>query len=145
MSNSILVALDGSSQAEAVLDAAVSLAKAEARSLLLMRAVGIPPELPLEAFSGSADGLLESMRAEADGYLLRMAKRVPAGVSVEREVVIGPAWEQICSVARARDVALVVIGAHGYRGLDRVFGTTAAKVVNHADRSVYVVRPRAAT
>jgi nucleotide-binding universal stress UspA family protein len=35
-----------------------------------------------------------------------------------------------------------VIGCHGYSGLDRVIGTTAGKVVNHADRSVFVVRER---
>jgi hypothetical protein len=33
-----------------------------------------------------------------------------------------------------------VIGAHGYGVIDRVLGTTAVKVVNHLDRSVFVVR-----
>jgi nucleotide-binding universal stress UspA family protein len=33
-----------------------------------------------------------------------------------------------------------VIGAHGYGKLDRMLGTTAAKVVNHADRNVLIVR-----
>jgi nucleotide-binding universal stress UspA family protein len=37
-------------------------------------------------------------------------------------------------------VDLIVIGSHGYDALDRLLGTTAAKVVNHADRSVLVVR-----
>jgi nucleotide-binding universal stress UspA family protein len=36
---------------------------------------------------------------------------------------------------------LIVIGSHGYGGLDRVLGTTAARVVNHALCSVLVVRP----
>jgi nucleotide-binding universal stress UspA family protein len=43
-------------------------------------------------------------------------------------------------VATDENVALIVIGAHGYQGLDRMLGTTAAKVVNHADRAVLVVR-----
>jgi nucleotide-binding universal stress UspA family protein len=42
--------------------------------------------------------------------------------------------------ARAIGADLIVIGSHGYGGLDRVLGTTAARVVNHADRSVLVVR-----
>jgi len=33
-----------------------------------------------------------------------------------------------------------VIGSHGYGGLDRLLGTTAARVVNHADRNVLIVR-----
>jgi universal stress protein F len=49
----------------------------------------------------------------------------------------------VASIERAaaeNDVDMIVIGSHGYHGLDRVLGTTAAKVVNHADRSVLVVR-----
>jgi nucleotide-binding universal stress UspA family protein len=39
---------------------------------------------------------------------------------------------------------MIVIGSHDYRLIDRIIGTTAAKVVNHADRPVLVVRPRQA-
>ena len=35
---------------------------------------------------------------------------------------------------------MIVIGSHGYGGLDRILGTTAARVVNHALCSVFVVR-----
>ena len=35
---------------------------------------------------------------------------------------------------------LIVVGSHGYSGIDHLLGTTAARVVNHADRSVLVVR-----
>jgi nucleotide-binding universal stress UspA family protein len=38
------------------------------------------------------------------------------------------------------EAALILIGSHGYSGLDHLLGTTAARVVNHADRSVLVVR-----
>ena len=40
----------------------------------------------------------------------------------------------------ARRYDLIVIGSHGYSGIDRLIGTTAAKVVNHAKQSVLVVR-----
>ena len=33
-----------------------------------------------------------------------------------------------------------VIGSHGYDTMDKLIGTTAAKVVNHAEVSVLVVR-----
>ena len=39
----------------------------------------------------------------------------------------------------------IVIGSHGYSGFDRILGTNAAKVVNHAECSVLVVRERRAT
>ena len=46
----------------------------------------------------------------------------------------------ICGAAPTTDAGLIVIGSHGFGSLDRVFGTTAARVVNHADRSTLVVR-----
>ena len=53
---------------------------------------------------------------------------------------VGVPWDTICTVAKEDNVDLIVIGSHGYDILDRIVGTTAAKVVNHADRSVLVVR-----
>jgi nucleotide-binding universal stress UspA family protein len=46
----------------------------------------------------------------------------------------------VCETAKADGVDLVVIGSHGYGGIDRLLGTTAAKIVDHAPCSVYVVR-----
>jgi nucleotide-binding universal stress UspA family protein len=50
-----------------------------------------------------------------------------------------PPWKAILGVAERLDVDLIVIGSHGYGGLDRVLGTNAARVVNLGDRSVLVV------
>jgi len=55
-----------------------------------------------------------------------------------------PRGDVICRTARELDADLIVIGSHGYGGIDRVLATTAARVVNHADRSVLVARPRMA-
>jgi nucleotide-binding universal stress UspA family protein len=57
-------------------------------------------------------------------------------------VLHGQPWRDIVSTASRLDVDLVVIGSHGYSGWDRVLGTTAGKVANHADRSVLVVHTR---
>ena len=53
----------------------------------------------------------------------------------------GSPWSAICAAAREHDADLIVLGAHGYDAVDHILGTTAAKVVNHADRSVLVVKP----
>ena len=42
----------------------------------------------------------------------------------------------------AGGVDLIVIGSHPIHGVERVVGTVASRVVNHADRSVLVVRER---
>ena len=46
----------------------------------------------------------------------------------------------MCDVAKEEACDLIVIGSHGYAGIDRLLGTTAAKIVNHAATSVLVVR-----
>lgn len=135
----ILVALDGSSRAPEVLQGAASLARSLESKLVLFRAVGIPHDLPREAFTLSPDGvvsLLEEQARRELGELASAASMQPA----EIRVAVGSAWEAICREAREVDAALIVIGSHGYGSLDRVLGTTAARVVNHADRSVLVVR-----
>ncbi len=37
---------------------------------------------------------------------------------------------------------LIVLGSHGYGGIDRLLGTTAAHVANRAERNVLVVHER---
>ena len=40
------------------------------------------------------------------------------------------------------DVDLIVMGSHRYHGVERVLGTVASRIVNHADRNVLVVHER---
>jgi len=133
----ILVALDASPRAPLVLAAAVKLAKQTGSQLVLLRAVGIPPDLPHEIFEMTDARLEEVLLRNARQDLQRLTEGIP---DVEVEAVFGTAWDTVCRTARERGVNLIVIGSHGYGGLDRVLGTTAAKVVNHADRNVLVVR-----
>jgi nucleotide-binding universal stress UspA family protein len=84
-----------------------------------------------------AQALIDAARAGLD----EQARTVPAGVVAGVRVELGTPWRSILDAARRAGADLVVIGSHGYGGLDRLLGTTAAKVVNHADRSVLVVRP----
>lgn len=136
----ILVALDGSPRAPGVLAAADALAGRTGARLILFRAVGLPTDLPPAALGLSPDELPAALQAWARADLERVAATVPAERLEGVHVKLGTPWQAICEAARELDVDLVVIGSHGYGGLDRILGTTAAKVVNHADRSVLVVR-----
>ena len=71
------------------------------------------------------------------------AKDLPKGLRVTSVVRTGVAWHVVCAVAAEVNANLIVIGSHGYAGFDRILGTTAERVVNHADRSVLVVRDKA--
>lgn len=113
--------------------------------MCLLRTVGLPPEVDQDMFVHAAADVIGSLKSRATTELEGLAKGVP-GELVERiDVVLGTPWDAICREAKSVDADLVVLGSHGYSGFDRVLGTTAGKVVNHCDRSVMVVRPRAAS
>ncbi|HJZ85781.1 MAG TPA: universal stress protein [Polyangia bacterium] len=82
------------------------------------------------------------LERNAKESLQTLARQVPPALFGGSQVHIGTAWQVICRTARELDADLIVIGSHGYGGIERVLGTTAARVVNHADRSVLVARPR---
>jgi nucleotide-binding universal stress UspA family protein len=136
----ILVGLDGSPRALPVLAAALTIARAQNGAVILLRAVGLPPDLPQDFWKTTDEPLLDSLKHRAQIYLDECAARVPSKLLERCEVLVGSPWQAICDAATRDKVDLVVIGSHGYAGLDRLLGTTAAKVVNHAPCSVLVVR-----
>src|SRR5690606_17307946 len=134
----ILVGLDASPRAKDVLATAVELAKRTGAKLRLLRAVGLPPELPANLWALPPAQVTDTMLGVAKRDLEELAREVPPELLDGCSAQVGVPWDAICSAAREYDVDLIVIGSHGFRLLDRLVGTTAAKVVNHADRSVLV-------
>lgn len=138
---SILVCLDTSPRAPRVLAAAIDLARRTSAKLTLFRSVGLPPEIVQEDVVGlSPKSLTERMIASAKEGLLRLREDVPSELLQAVDVKVGTPWDAICQEAKRMNADLIIIGSHGYGGLDRLVGTTAAKVVNHAECSVMVVR-----
>ncbi len=136
----ILVGLDSSPRARHVLAAAIDLARQTGAKLRLLRAVGLPPELPSNVWAMPQTQMVDTFVETAKRDLEELARDVPPELYDGATAQIGVAWDAICTYAREHDVDLIVIGSHGYGLLDRILGTVAAKVVNHADRSVLVVR-----
>lgn len=136
----ILVGLDASPRAAGVLKTAVDLARRAGGKLLLFRAVGIPVGIPHEAYSMSPASLADLLETEAKRYLEQIAANVPPELLLGTAIGVGTPWQAVCTAADHHNADLIVIGSHGYSGIDRLIGTTAAKVVNHATQSVLVVR-----
>ncbi len=133
----ILVALDGSVRAARVLDAAVRLAESSDAKLVLYRAISISPELPRESLVANETKLEDLLTSYARSDLSKIAEGVGPALVDQVVTAFATPWDGICRAAREHDVDLIVIGSHGYGGLDRLLGTVAAKVVNHAERNVY--------
>jgi universal stress protein F len=140
LGGTILVALDGSARAPAVLAKAITAASAQGERLVLFRSIGLPPDVPQDLWRSTDEPLLDVLDQRAKAYLEECEEKVPTAVRAGTRVVIGSPWQSICETAHRLGCDLVVIGSHGYSGVDRVLGTTAAKVVNHAPCSVLVVR-----
>ncbi len=139
----ILVGLDASPRAAGVLQNAVDLARRGNGKVLLFRAVGIPVGIPHEAYSMSPASLADLLESEAKRYLEQAATKVPPELLLGTVIGVGTPWQAICTAADHNNIDLIIIGSHGYSGIDRLIGTTAAKVVNHATQSVLVMRERA--
>ena len=105
-----------------------------------MRSVGLPPDVPQDFWKTTEEPLLELLKKRAQKYLDEQISQVPAELLEKTSVLIGVPWQAICETARRDEAELIVVGSHGYSGLDHILGTTAAKVVNNAPCSVLVVR-----
>ncbi|HEY4122596.1 MAG TPA: universal stress protein [Byssovorax sp.] len=138
--NVIVAGLDSSERASGVRDTAIDLAVARHAKLVLVRAIGVPTEMIPEQRALLMTNLPDLLHKGAEADLERYAQAVPDVLTLELSVRVGVAWEAICEEAKARDASLIVVGAHEYGVVDRILGTTAAKVVNHAPCSTLVVR-----
>ena len=139
----ILAAVDASERAPSVLETAVQLAQQLGSTVLVLRAVSVPPEFPAAAAGSGEDPLPAHLAMEAMQQLLVLVAGVARDVEIGPPIVrIGEPWRVILDTAVERDVDLIVLGSHGYRGWDRVLGTTAGKVANLASRNVLVVHSR---
>lgn len=139
----ILVGLDGSPREEGVLDVAKDLAIRFGAELILFRALSMPPEIPPEAWQNPALTVREFLERRARTALEVYQGLLPPAIRSRSsiEIVVAAPWQGVCMCAKAHEANLIVIGSHGYGALDRLLGTTAARVVNHAPCSVIVVRP----
>lgn len=136
----ILVGVDTAPDAGEVVQAAASLAQRTRARLVLARAVGLVVEVPNEAAMVPPLTLEDTLMREAQDALARLASTLGPGVVESVRVEVGSPWEVLCRLGREVDAAVIVVGGHKHGVLGRMLGTTATHVVNHADRSVLVVR-----
>lgn len=140
MYKSILVALDGSPRAPGVLGHAVAIAERFGATLHLCRAINVPLGLPADAWTMTGDELTAALLENSQRELQALAAGLSPAIRGEVLCEIGKPAKVIEAAADRVDADLVVIGSHGYDAIDRVLGTTAARVVNHVARPVLVVR-----
>lgn len=137
--SSLLVALDESPRAPLVFSTATALARCTDATITLIRVLTEPTDVPPAAHT-QPDSLRDDGERIVRAELQRLIDGEP-GLSFARPVVVdGDPWRRIIEVAARLDVDLILVGNHRHHGVERVLGTVASRVVNHADRNVLVVR-----
>ncbi|MBI2563022.1 MAG: universal stress protein, partial [candidate division NC10 bacterium] len=125
----ILVPLDGSPLAEAILPEVVDLARLHGAEILLLR-VALVHALP------GVDQTEAQVRAveEAEGYLAEIERRIAAqGLPVRGAVRYGHAVEEILDHAESQRADLIAMSTHGRSGIQRfMLGSVAEAVVRAA-------------
>ncbi len=126
MFKKIMVPLDGSALAEAILPQVTELAKTLGAELLLLR-VAIAHVFP------GADPTEEEVRVvrKAEEYVEALAGKLgETGIRIRAAVRYGKPAEEIIEHISANEVALVAMSTHGRSGLSRlVMGSGAEEVV----------------
>lgn len=144
MYDHILVPVDGSDAADRGLHEAIRLATGLGSKLTLLHAVGDFPFMNTVTLAGY-DELTAALDRAGRAVLERAAAVAgDAGVACETILVearLRPAWQAIVEQAAHGGCSLVVMGTHGWRGLDRLtMGSDAEMVVRHSSVPVLLVR-----
>jgi nucleotide-binding universal stress UspA family protein len=138
---SILAAVDTSPRAPGVLAVAREMGERFGARIHLYRVVHVPPDIPAAGHSDDDRGQ-ERMRERAASDLAILAEGIGNLVVEPPELSDVPPWRAILAAADRLDVDLIIVGSHGFSGLDYILGTNAARVVNFGSRSVLVVHER---
>jgi nucleotide-binding universal stress UspA family protein len=142
MYRNILVGLDGSPRQPLVLEHAVMLAKASGAKLHLCRAMTVPIDVPAMMWTVQGDDFASFLVDHGRKELAKLRASLDAELVDDVHVRVGQPADVLCKIAEEIRADLLVVGTHGYSGIDRLLGTTAAKVANRAPCSVLVIRAR---
>ena len=144
MYKKILVPLDGSGRAEAILGHVETLAAMQTEQVILLRVLE-PPSAIIDPHESRLTMVMEEYKRreeEAKQYLQARAGELRAhDVEVKTQVGYGAVVKVILETAAVEDVGLIAMASHGRSGLGQVFyGSVALGVLHRADRPLLLVR-----
>jgi len=135
----ILVAIDGSECSNRAFAKALELA-----ALANAHITALAVEGPLPAYAATV-GEVDEVKREKDTFFRALAAQARlegenAGIEIDVDVRPGHAAELITRVAEEGGYDLVVLGHRGHFVRDRLLGSTADRVAEHAHCPVMIVR-----
>lgn len=143
MYKKILVPLDGSELAEAVLPHAEALAKSEGAEIVLLRVAVIPDENLFSRNPALATNIIKEVEEEADAYMMNeVIKLRGEDINVSGITRDGLVPDTILAVADETHADVIAMSTHGRTGVKRwLMGSVADKVVHYAHIPVMLIHP----
>lgn len=144
MYKKILVPLDGSARAEAILPHVEGLAACTGATLILLHIIDPPLTLvsPYDVMPNLSMEDLQEQKRQVEEYLEAVQKKLQ-GKSIASRCLTeyGAVVTTIIEVAVRENADLIAMASHGRTGLSRVFyGSVAAGVLHQVDRPLLLVR-----
>ncbi|MDP2104387.1 MAG: universal stress protein [Desulfobulbaceae bacterium] len=140
----ILVPVDFSENSQKVFKSSVNVAERFGAELICVFVVQsfedysgfFVPHMPIVQFQ---DEMQDSAEKKMTAFL---EENLPSGQAGSGKVLVGDVGEEIVAFAAREKVDMIVMGTHGYKGLERVlFGSVAEQVVKTASCPVLTVNP----
>jgi nucleotide-binding universal stress UspA family protein len=135
MPGDVVIGYDGSEGSKKALAAAIELAEALQRKLVIAYAYEV------SAFGGEVQDLAKALRERGEGVLDEAATTARgAGLDPETTVISGDRAESLATLAADRGAGMVVIGSRGEGALKGlVLGSVAHKLLHLSPAPVLVV------
>jgi len=146
MYKKILVPLDGSKRAEAILPHAEKMANRYGAEIIFLRVEELDVMLGWDEvvdLSKCREKFETRMKA-SESYLAQLKTEFRnKGIQADARVVHGTVVKSILTVAEEMDVDIIVMASHGLSGLPRTFyGSITAGVLQKIDRPLLIIRTR---
>lgn len=94
------------------------------------------PHMPIAQFENE---MLENAKAKMTSFI---AENLTSDIPHETRVLSGDIAEELLNYAENNAIDLIVMGTHGYKGLEKIlFGSVAGKVVKNAPCPVMTINP----
>jgi nucleotide-binding universal stress UspA family protein len=144
MFRNILVALDGSPDADQALSDAIDLAECEHARMTLFSSVPSPPAFAFTTPGGLAlSDVAEKAQQETEAILKEAAGRVPEGVSVTTVMKLEPAKPALLAQIESGGHDLVVMGSRGLGAVrSALLGSVSHYVLHHCRVPVLITHAR---
>lgn len=146
MYKTILVPLDGSKQAEAILPHVEELGRRYGAKVIFLKVEEGPIMLEFDEVVDISNYEQERNQRtkEAESYLAGVAGEFrEKNIRTKKIVAYGAVVQSILNTAEREDADLIAMASHGRSSLARVFyGSVAAGVLHRIDRPLLIIRSR---